>query len=136
MQNTVIGILAARIAAIHNCHKSGNAEWIARHTAVVHMLQKKYLPSGSGVDRGVTVNLDSSQPDDIRMFLGYHHMDEHGYYTEWTQHTVRVRPSFIGGFTIHINGRDYNGIKDYLHEILANAFVLEVAEADIIEAQA
>jgi hypothetical protein len=70
------------------------------------------LPSGSGIDSGSKL-LDNSKPNDIRIQADFHHMDEHGFYCGWTEHTIRVLPRF-DGIDIRISGRNKNMIKEYL----------------------
>ena len=73
----------------------------------------QYLPSGSGFDNGTTLNVDKSTSQKLVFETAFHHMDEHGYYTKWTDHTVTVRPAFQG-LDIRVSGRNHNGIKEYI----------------------
>lgn len=113
---TVIEDLASCINARANCEKSGNQEWFEKHTERIEYIQENYLPSGSGLDSGCTVNLDKSTDKRIVIDTSFHHMNEVGMYDGWTDHTVILTPSFIGKMDIRITGRDRNRIKDYLHD--------------------
>lgn len=73
-------------------------------------------PSGSGIDAGTKLD-DSSTKDKLVFAFGYHHMDEHGYYDGWTEHTAVVKPSMCFGYDLRITGRDRNGIKEYLASV-------------------
>ena len=73
------------------------------------------LPSGSGLDAGPEL-LDSTERK-LMFSSDFHHMDQHGYYSGWSRHTVVITPCFLSGFQIKITGRDRNGIKDHLYEI-------------------
>lgn len=114
---TVAEAIASTCEAIRNCQKSGNEEWRLKHHATLRWIERQFLPSGSGVDSGTTIDDSLSGPSKIVLHLGYHHMDDVGVYDGWTEHTVTVRPTFTGR-DIRISGRDHNGIKEYLAEII------------------
>lgn len=103
--------------AIDNCERADNREWLARHRANLFALCK-LLPSGSGIDNGTKLVRVRTQPgaELIELETSFHHMNEQGSYDGWTEHTVRVRPSF-SGLNITISGRDRNEIKEYLHDV-------------------
>ncbi len=83
-------------------------------------LAKNALPHGSGIDCGTSVAFDASKPDKIVLHTSFHHMDEQGGYSGWTEHKVTVEPSFQG-IDITISGRNRNDIKDYLTEVFDGA---------------
>ncbi len=113
---TICKLIAHRLAAYHNCQAKGNTEWEAKHMQAIEDCMKRTAPSGSGIDCGTKLD-DSSTPDKLVFTLSYHHMDEHGSYAGWTDHTVIVTPSLAFGFNLKITGRDRNQIKEYLHEV-------------------
>lgn len=76
------------------------------------------LPSGSGFDSGT--ELVSADNTKIVFETGFHHMNENGFYTGWTNHLVYVKPSFIGEYDIRITGRNVNGIKEYIADVFHN----------------
>lgn len=117
------------VSAISQCllSLSRNPEdvvWQTRLDSLVDL-----LPSGSGIDSGSKI-LDNSKPLDIRIQADFHHMDEHGFYSGWTEHVIRVTPSF-DGIDVRVSGRDRNQIKDYLadtyHYALTRPVRLDVA---------
>ncbi len=108
--------IANAIVARTNCERSGNTEWYARWTERLAQLAD-LLPSGSGVDSGTTIDLERSTGAKIVLGTAYHHMDEGGGYSGWTEHAITIRPAFIGGIDLTIGGRDRNGIKEYLGEM-------------------
>ncbi len=112
--------------AIDNCERSNNREWLARHRESMSALCK-LLPSGSGIDRGTRlIRVRSTAGAELIEFeCSFHHMSEHGYYDGWTDHMIRVRPSF-SGIDIMIGGRDRNGIKEVLREIYHHALTTRV----------
>lgn len=108
--------IASLICARSNCLERGNSEWKQRHEAELLALAREHLPSGAGIDAGTRIDLDRSKADKVVLTCGYHHMND-GYYEQWTNHTITIRPSFIGQIDIVISGRNRNGIKEYLHEV-------------------
>lgn len=90
-------------------------------------LTREHLPSGSGFDNGTHLLL----PDDLKVKSGravdklvfntsYHHMNDQGMYTCWTNHSVIVQPDW-SGLLIQITGRDTNGIKEYMQDVFHSA---------------
>lgn len=116
MKRTIVSELASAIQARENCAKSGNDEWLAKHWDRAEQLVKDWMPSGSGIDNGTTLDPDST-PDRLVFNTSYHHMDEGGGYAGWTEHQVIVTPSLSSGFELRITGKDRNQIKDYLYDV-------------------
>jgi len=80
-------------------------------------LVKNYLPSGSGIDSGCSIDLDKQKPGRIVIHCEFHHMDEGGYYDGWTQHSIIVTPCFGHWPDIRVTGRNRNDIKEYLGDL-------------------
>ena len=112
--------IASMISARENCEQSGNGDWFERHSKRLEFIERECLPSGSGIDSGCQIDLGRSKPDRLVLTLGYHHMNQDGYYTTWTHHDVIVTPSLQWGYSLRITGKDQNGIKDYLYDVLTN----------------
>ncbi len=123
---TVAYRMASLLAAIANCQQSGNTEWEQRHGETLEKLRREYLPSGSGIDSGTKLDLDDSTPEKLVLLVGFHHMDENGFYDGWTHHRIIARPSFVHGITLSISGPNRNDIKQYLHEVYSAALAGEV----------
>lgn len=119
-------LLAQLIDARARCQRDGNTEWESRHGERIRMLGRDYLPHGSGLDSGTTVDLDASTGERLVIRADFHHMDEYGSYDGWTEHTVIVTPSLAFGFLVRITGRDRNSIKEYLHDVFHTALGAEV----------
>lgn len=113
--------LANMVQARFNCHESENVEWFDRWTEKAETLTREHLPSGSGFDAGTKLELDRSSGELLVFTTSYHHMDEHGGYDGWTEHTVRVRASLMHGFTVSVSGSNRNGIKLYIAECFHSA---------------
>ena len=118
----IIEAIAKAYAAKLNCEKSGNSEWEEIWADRINTICRERLPSGSGVDGGVSFDWDASRPERLVFLLGFHHMDGNGMYDGWTDHSAIVTPSFVTGFDIRLTGRNRNDIKSYLAELLGHAF--------------
>jgi hypothetical protein len=86
------------------------------------------LPSGSGIDSGTELDPYECKPDRLVFSLGFHHMDENGFYDGWTQHQVILKPSLENGFDMRITGKDRNQIKEYLYQVYDSYFNSETLE--------
>ena len=120
MEYTVAQELASLCQACHNCHKVGNDEWLARHGETVNWIVRQFLPSGSGIDSGTSIDVSRSNDKKLVFSCDFHHMNDNGMYDGWTEHTITVTPAFRG-VNIEIGGRDRNEIKDHLHEVFDSA---------------
>lgn len=109
-----------------NCLKNGNEEWLNNHTERLEYLTKNFMPSGSGIDIGTTLDLDESTTEKLVFIFSYHHMNDGGYYDGWTEHKLIVTPSLAYGFNLRITGKDRNQVKDYLYETYRFALQTEV----------
>ncbi len=73
-------------------------------------------PSGSGIDCGTKLAMEKCSSDRIVFATSFHHMNDVGMYSGWTDHYVTITPTF-DGIDVRIGGRDRNGIKDYLADV-------------------
>lgn len=133
LTRTLVQHIASSIDAYKLCCEKPDAypEWKARHLATAKAAVA-CLPSGSGIDQGPTLDIDASNAEKICLDLSYHHMDEHGGYDGWTDHTVTVRPSLIHTVKLTISGRDRNATKDYLYDAYQTALTDYYVEVYII----
>lgn len=122
-------VIASTLQARRNCAESKNVEWEERHTARILALVKAHMPSGGGIDLGTEIDLDASTYKRLVFHTHFHHMSETGFYDGWTDHTVRVDPSLSGEFDLRISGPNRNAIKDYLHEVFADALRVDVDQS-------
>ena len=100
--------IALKLAAMRSCKEKGNDEWFSKHESELIELCG-LLPSGSGIDSGTTLNVEKSRPNKMVMTFSYHHMNERGFYTHWTDHVVKITPTLISGYDIDISK---GGVKD------------------------
>lgn len=126
----LVQILASTVNALSNCIASGNAEWRQRHEDTLAELCRNFMPSGSGIDSGTVLDVDASlrfAGEKLIFTLGFHHMDDGGYYDGWTQHKLTVTPSLFLGPKLRFSGPDRNQIKEHLHEVYSSALLQEIA---------
>lgn len=125
--------LASLVDARKRCLADDNATadrtaWADRHEERIEALVKEYMPSGSGFDSGTKIDLDTSTGDMLAFETAYHHMDEHGHYSGWTNHRVVITASLQFGFKMRVGGRDKNQIKSYTGECFQDALGKVVPE--------
>lgn len=89
-------------------------------------------PSGSGIDAGIHLLPGQDMPRRLVFACDFHHMDEHGGYSGWTNHTAVVTPTF-SGIDVRITGRDRNQIKDHLGELIHGWLTSEANHPALIE---
>lgn len=109
---------------------------IERATELNHAIEayvQKHAPRGSGFDSGTKIDLDRSRADRLVFNTAFHHMNEHGYYDGWTEHTVTVRPTFGTTPEVRISGRNRNGIKDYIADTFYLWLTTKVQHPAVIE---
>lgn len=96
----------------------------------IERIVRDHMPHGSGFDNGT--RLDIARSSDEKLFFGtsFHHMNEHGVYSGWTQHHVVVKPSLAYGFTLRIDGPNRNDIKDYISECFHHSLWKELTEEE------
>ncbi len=111
---TLIKVIAGELERLHRPVNEQVAKSARHNLAALSEL----LPSGAGIDSGTQILVDDSTPNRIRLVTAYHHMNDAGYYDGWTQHTVIVTPGFVSSMEIKISGKDRNGIKDYIADVL------------------
>jgi len=118
--------IASALQARKNCLESNNKEWLDHLTNELRELTKDYLPSGSGIDFGCSIEIENEHPEkSFTIYTGFHHIDEYGGYSNWTDHTIRVYPDWTG-IKMTISGRDQNGIKNYLYDVFSECLESEI----------
>lgn len=85
------------------------------------------LPSGGGFDNGVNLIVYDFKPNRLVFQADFHHMNQDGFYTGWTEHKVIVTPAF-NGIEIRVTGRNKNEIKEYIAETIGQALETPVSE--------
>lgn len=119
---TLINQLAVVSDALERCKAKGNTEWIEKNSKHLKKLCD-HLPSGNGYDNGT--KLVSITPEKAVFSTSFHHANEHGCYTCWTEHAVTVKATF-DGLTIHVGGKDRKGIKEMIQDDFSFALSQEV----------
>jgi hypothetical protein len=122
--------LASKVVARLNCIKADNIEWRDRHKEDADRLVRDLMPSGSGFDNGTTLDWEHSTAERLYFKTAFHHMDDHGSYDGWTEHTVFVTPSLLHGVKLSITGRNRRDIKDYIHDCFHDALMAQEPQAE------
>ena len=118
--------IAGTYQAILNCQEAKNGVWEEIHLDTILYIIEKHLPSGSGLDSGVSLDFDKSTPEKLVFDAPFHHMNDMGYYTKWSNHQVVVTPSLQFGFNLKITGKNENNVKEYLSDIFGYSFDLDL----------
>lgn len=121
---TLLQAIASTLEARRNCIASKNVEWKAKHEQTLLELENQ-LPSGSGFDSGTRICIDECTEKKIVLETSFHHMDEHGMYTGWSNHAIVITPGFVG-FYIRVTGRNVDAIKDHITQEFAQCLSGEV----------
>jgi len=108
--------MALTLNAYHNCVKADNKDWELKHFEKLTEYNDS-LPSGSGIDSGCKIDIESSTDNIIIINFGYHFMDENGYYDGWEDYKLIITPSLSFDFDLKIIGKNRNEIKDYFYEM-------------------
>lgn len=87
----------------------------------------QYLPNGSGFNSGSRLDTDKTTQEKLVFTTSFQHMNDQGYYTRWTEHTVTVTPSFFG-LNIKVSGRNHRDIKDYIAECFEHVLNEDVGD--------
>ncbi len=119
-------LIASSTQARLNCIKQEKItkqihEWTERHASNIESMVKNFMPSGSGIDNGIAFDFDKSHGEKLVFQFSFHHMDDNGMYSGWTDHTLTVTPSPAFGFELAISGRNRNDIKEYFYDLFQSA---------------
>lgn len=113
---------AVAIGSYENCRNADNiSPWEDHWRRHICSLCENHMPRGSGFDSGTSIDLDRSTGNKLVFNTAFHHMDPHGHYDGWTEHTVTVTASLAYDFDIKVSGHNRNGIKGYIAELFSNA---------------
>lgn len=120
--------LAQTVDAYKRCIDTDNEEWRLRHLESLRSIADDKLPSGAGFDNGTRIDVDASSGNKLVLIASYHHMDGHGTYDGWTEHTVTVTASLALDFELRISGRDRNDIKDHIAQVFSECLRAELTD--------
>lgn len=119
---TIAQEIGKEVEAMENCTKRGKTDCIDDHQEKIEKIIKEFLPSGSGIDYGTTIDYKRTTQNRIVLTSAYHVMDENGYYAGIIDYRVIITASLAWGFDLNIVGnfasnKDAYGIKDYLFDL-------------------
>lgn len=130
-KQTIVQFLATTLQAIEYCEQKGMKKARDQHDERFEKVMRDTAPSGSGIDAGTKFFGHRMERGGvvtkIAFEVGFHHMDENGFYDGWTHHQVVVWPTF-DGISVAVTGRDRNDIKEYLREVYYNWLTSEAPE--------
>lgn len=106
--------LAQLIDNYHNC----NSKYSEIAEEKIEKLLMDFL-SGSGFDSGTTLNFEESNQNKLVFESAYHHMNENGFYDEWSHFKIIVTPNLAYDFNIRLKSigrfpRKYIETKEYI----------------------
>ena len=104
--------IASKLHAVNNCKESNNREWELNHLDSLHNIANEYLPHGSGIDSGCTIDEQESTPDKIKIDSAFHTMDENGFYCGWIHFSVILTPSLEFDFNLDFTDVQNNSDLD------------------------
>ena len=91
-------------------------------------LVDKEFPSGAGFDNGTKIDWDKCRSNRIVLHVGFHHMDQHGYYCGWTEHDIVITADFYWGYNMRITGPNKNDIKSYISDTFEHILMKEICQ--------
>ena len=125
MNNKLYKHIAGTLQAYQRCIETNNITWKDKHEEKLNKLVDQ-LPSGSGIDAGIELDFEKSNPNKLIFNFSFHFMDENGMYDGWIDYKLIVIPDLYNDFYLNITGRNRNQIKDYLYEIFDYALRQEI----------
>ena len=114
--NTVLDQIVIMANMMERQNMAGNTIAIDDIRCALEKFVDDVFPSGSGFDMGT--KLISASDTKVILETEYHHMNECGYYTDWTKHKIIITGT-INSYTMRITGRNKNQIK----EVIADFFI-------------
>lgn len=124
---------ARTLSAIENINKQLDSDKLSTteyenilnqyHTPVWKELEA-LLPHGSGIDGETGIDIDRSRSDRVVVYGSYHCMNDGGFYTDWIEYTVRIKPSLAFDFDLLIVGNfgKRQDVKEYLYDLYSGVF--------------
>jgi len=103
------------IAYLENKNSCLNKQFIDIHQDAIDEIMST-APSGSGFDSGTELNREETRCNRLVFNTSFHHMNEYGMYSGWSEHSVIVTPDLTTDIDIRVTGRNRDEIKDYIAE--------------------
>jgi len=126
MKTKLISRIYRTIQAKENCIKDNKQDWINNHEFSLYEMERNYLPHGSGIDSGCTIDREFKE-NRIVINVPYHLMDENGFYCGWQDFKIICKPSFDGiDMKITSNVKDKYFLKEYLYDLFDNCLNEEI----------
>lgn len=131
MQSINLTLLSHLVDQYHNNEKSGKlsetkvGEYGKTMSEAENQINNLLLnlPSGSGIDSGITFDLDKSSKNKFVFTFGFHFMDDNGYYDACQNYRMVIIPTF-GSYDLTIYGKNRRMIKDYFYQMFESVFLV------------
>jgi len=109
-----------------NCQwlKTVNDAYLSQCESRIDKLES-LLPSGSGIDSGCKIDREKSGLKKVVINTSFHHLNDDGNYTGWTNHQIIITPNLSEYPDLKITGVNKNDIKDYLSDVFNDCLILE-----------
>ncbi len=117
MNNKTYRALALEIDRRIRGKAKGRVEWEWDATATIDRIMGT-APHGSGIDSGVSLDIDKSTGERLVFTIPYHRMNNEGYYCEWIDYKMTVKPSLRWDYSARIMGRNREGLRDYVADVM------------------
>ena len=117
MKDKTYCVLAQKVAWRLRVDNDEQRQWFRQAESDIEQIMGT-APSGSGIDSGVSLDLDKSTGERLVFTIPFHRMNEAGFYCGWVDYTMTVKPSLQYGFDSRVTGRDHNGLRDYVDDVM------------------
>ena len=128
MKRIVYKELASCLVAIGNCKESDNTDWNDKWHNMIDIIEREYLPHGSGIDNGVKLDREKSTKDKLILTFDFHFMDDNGFYDGWESYRLIVTPSLLFDVDMKIIGPNRREIKEYLYSLFYDCLMADIGE--------
>ena len=129
MKRKLYQVIANKLQAMKNLENMDDPNgWYNKHKDAINALVKDHFPHGSGFDGCVWLDSALSNPEKLVFFAEFHHMNEDGYYDDWSTLKVTVKASLSYGIVFKVTGpkRKYVGDAGYFYSIFDEFLETEI----------
>jgi hypothetical protein len=120
--------LAVQLSRLGHAKKMRDRVLEMQVLMLIDKIERETLPSGSGFDSGVKLNILDATSDKLVIDAPFHRMDEHGSSIGWEDYTLEVEGILIPpGIKIRVvKGGDCEGLRDYVEDVIFDSLTSEL----------